>query len=94
MPGFRSAHDLDRITDMWWRLLCEASIDIVIDLGNLVVGMDGDGRGFLLRDARKGGHGAARVSRVNDKSGKNNFWERADATALEVQETCPRSCRG
>ena len=37
-------------------LLCEARIDIVIDLGDLVFGIDGDGRLLLLGDLGEGRH--------------------------------------
>jgi len=37
-------------------LLCEASIDIVIDLGDLVLGIDGDGRLLLLGDLGESSH--------------------------------------
>lgn len=38
------------------RLLCESSVDIVVDLGDFVRRMDNDGRGFALFDTREACH--------------------------------------
>jgi hypothetical protein len=37
--------------------LCESAIDVVVNFGNLVGGVDGDGGALALLDSRKSGHG-------------------------------------
>lgn len=46
-------------------VLCETSIDIVVDLGHLVCWIDGDGRWFSVRNLAESRHGCSGTGNIS-----------------------------
>lgn len=59
-------------------ILCETAIDIVVDLGDLMVGMDDDGRGLVVGDTSEACHDLSKVPSFQFTAQKQNIHNKSE----------------